>query len=166
MRGAKSVLMIGNLPEKPENLKTVSHHPLMTRLMQSRYGITWCRPEGLVSSQVHVLFRLETIIRPRQRKGKKKQKTLCSNRHNSALRAPLFELTKNWWDPRVPFKDKDNVTNVLIYENIIENKSFAESQQALSHKSQSWEFSVIHSWSEKTKKWRKRLISKRKVIAY
>ena len=33
--------------------------------------------------------------------------------------------------------NKDNVTNVLIYENIIENKSFAESQQALSHKSQS-----------------------------
>ena len=95
MRGAKSVLMIGNLPEKPENLKTVSHHPLMTRLMQSRYGITWCRPEGLVGSQVHVLFRLETIIRPGQRIVKKKQKASCSKRRNSALRASLFELTMN-----------------------------------------------------------------------
>lgn len=27
-------------------------------------------------------------------------------------------------------RNKDIVTNVLIYENIIENKSFAESQQA------------------------------------
>ena len=95
MRGAKSVLMIGNLPEKPENLKTVSHHPLMTRLMQSRYGITWCRPEGLVGSQVHVLFRLETIIRPGQRIVKKKQKASCTKRRNSALRASLFELTMN-----------------------------------------------------------------------
>ena len=53
-------------------------------------------------------------------------------------------------------RNKDIVTNVLIYENIIENKSFAESQQVLSHKSQSWEFSVIHSWSEKTKKMEKK----------
>ena len=46
MPRAKSILMIGNLAKKPENLKTVSHHRLMTRLMQSRYGITWCRARG------------------------------------------------------------------------------------------------------------------------
>ena len=60
MLRAKSILMIGNLAKKPENLKTVSHHRLMTRLMQSRYGITWCRarislPEGLFDSLVDVL---------------------------------------------------------------------------------------------------------------
>ena len=43
--------MIGNLVEKPENLKTVSHHRLMTQLMQARYGITFWRRGNNLSNR-------------------------------------------------------------------------------------------------------------------
>ena len=140
---AKSVLMIGNLAEKPENLKTVSHHPLMTRLTQSRYGIT-----GVIISPAEDL-----AVSKKVKANYCETWTVNNFRSNQRLR---------WQKPRTLFytflslgvleEDKDGVINVLIYENVIENKSFAESQQALSHKSESWEFFSHSQLKRKGKK--------------